>query len=123
MTRGDRDVVAQAAVGVAEQREHLVADDPHDLLRGRQAAQDVLAHGPVAHAVDERLDDLEVDVGLEQRQPDLAQRGLDVGLGQARLAPQGAEDVLQAVLRESNMTKRRPGTQRCPNPMSGKPLS
>ena len=86
----------EAAGGVAEQREHLVPDDPHDLLRGREAAQHVLAHGAVAHAVHERLHDLEVDVGLEQRQPDLAQGGFDRGLGQARLSPKGAEHILEA---------------------------
>ena len=33
----------EAAFGVAEERHHLVADDPDDFLRRRQAAQDVLA--------------------------------------------------------------------------------
>ena len=81
---------------VAEQREHLVADDAHDLLRRRQAAQDLLVHRPIAHAIDEGLDDLEVDVGLEQRQPDFAQRRLDVRLGETCLAADRPEDVLQA---------------------------
>ena len=76
----------QPAFGVAEEREHLVADDLDDLLRRREAAEHVLPHRPVAHAVDERLDDLEVDVGFEQREPDLAQRGLDVLRRQPRLA-------------------------------------
>jgi hypothetical protein len=35
----------------------------------------------VANPVNERLDNLEVDVGLEQREPDLAKRGLNVLLG------------------------------------------
>ena len=86
----------QAPFGVAEERQHLVADDLDDLLRRRQAAEHVLPHRPIAHAVDERLDDLEVDVGLEQRQTNLAQRGLD-GLGrQPRFAAQRLEDVLEA---------------------------
>ena len=67
----------EPAFGVAEERHHLVADDLDDLLRRRQAAQHVLPHRPVAHAVDERLDDLEVDVRFEQREPNLAQRRLD----------------------------------------------
>ena len=33
-----------------------------------------------AHALEELLDDLEVDVGLEQGQADLAQGGVDVRL-------------------------------------------
>ena len=85
MTRGRLLRRLQPALGVAEQREHLVADDLDDLLRRRQAAEDVLPHRPIAHAVDERLDDLEVDVGFEQRQADLAQRRLDVLRRQPRL--------------------------------------
>ena len=77
ITRGRCCVGGRPPFGVAEERQHLVADDPDDLLRRRQALQDVLLHRPIAHAIDERLDDLEVDVGFEQRQPDLAQRGLD----------------------------------------------
>ena len=95
-TRGRLLVGWQPAFGVAEERQHLVADDLDDLLRRRQAAEDVLPHRPVAHPVDERLDDLEVDVRLEQRQPNLAQRGLDVLRRQPRLAAQGLEDVLKA---------------------------
>ena len=41
-------------------------DDLHDLLTGRQALDDVLAQCALLHAVDELLDHLEVDVGLEQ---------------------------------------------------------
>ena len=71
-----RRVFLQAAFGVAKQRQQLVADDLDDLLARRQALEDRLVHRLVADAVDERLDDLEVDVGFEQRQPDLAQRRL-----------------------------------------------
>ncbi len=52
---------------VAEERQHLVAHDPHDLLRRRQALEDRLIDRLVPDPIDERLDDLEVDVGLEQR--------------------------------------------------------
>ena len=97
MTRGDFDVGRSPPPRVAEQRDHLVADDLHDLLRRRQAPQDVLAHRALADAVDERLDDLEVDVGLEQRHADLAQRRLDGRLRQPRLAAQRPEDVLEAI--------------------------
>ena len=64
---------------------------------GRQALEHVLIDGAIAHPVDERLDDLEVDVGLEQRHADLAQRGLDGLLRQAGFAAKGAENALQAV--------------------------
>ena len=68
----------EPAFGIPEQRHHLVADDLDDLLRRRQAAEDRLVHGAIADAVDERLDDLEIDVGFEQREANLAQCDLDV---------------------------------------------
>ena len=53
-------------------------------------------HRPVADAIDERLDDLEIDVGFEQRETNLAQRRLDVLGRQPRLAAERLEDVLEA---------------------------
>ena len=47
--------------------------------------------------VGELLDDLEVDVGLEQREPDLAHRAVDVGLGQLAARADAGERVLQAI--------------------------
>ena len=96
MTRGRLRRRLQAPFGIAEERHHLVADDLDDLLRGRQAAQHVLPHRPVADAVDEGLDDLEVDVRLEQREPNLAQRGLDQVFGETALPAKRLENVLQA---------------------------
>ena len=87
----------QSAFGIAEERDHLVADDLDDLLRRRQAPEHVLPQRPIAHAVDERLDDLEIDVGFEQRQADLAERRLHVLGRQPCLAPQGLENVLKAI--------------------------
>jgi hypothetical protein len=81
---------------VAKQRKHLIADDFDDLLRGRKAAQDVLPHRPVANPVDECLDDLEVDVGFEQCEPDFPQRRLDVLRRQARFTAKRLERVLEA---------------------------
>ena len=86
----------QPALGVAEQGDHLVADDLDHLLRRRQAVQHVLSHRPVADPVDERLDHLEVDVRFEQRETDLAQRDLDRFGRQPCFAAQRFEDVLQA---------------------------
>ena len=48
-----------------------------------------------ADAVEELLHDLEVDVGLEEGEADLAQRGVDVGLGEDTLAAEGPEDALE----------------------------
>src|SRR3712207_7670310 len=36
------------------------------------------------------------DVGLEQRDADLARGGVDVGVGQPALAPQAGEDLVEA---------------------------
>ena len=87
----------QPALGVAEQRQHLVAHDAHDLLIGRQAAEHFLVDGPIAHAIDERLDDLEVDVRLEQRHPDFPERQLDGLFGKPAPSADVAENVLQPI--------------------------
>ena len=87
----------QAALRLAEERQHLVANDAHDLLRRRQALEHVLIDGAIADPIDERLDDLEVDVGLEERHANLAQRRLDGLLRQASFAPKGAENSLQSI--------------------------
>jgi hypothetical protein len=65
--------------------------DLDHLLAGREAVQHVRAHRPFANAVDELLDDCEVDVGLEQRQADLAHGLVDVVLGQPPLALEAVE--------------------------------
>ena len=92
-----RCVRRQPALGIAEQRQHLVAHDAHDLLIGRQAPEHFLVDGPIAHAIDERLDDLEVDVGLEQRHPDFPERQLDGLFREPSLSANLAENVLQPV--------------------------
>ena len=48
-------------------------------------------------AADELLDHRQGDVGLEQRDADLARGGVDVGLGELALAPQVLEGVGKAV--------------------------
>ena len=53
------------------------------------------ADGPLADAGDEVLDDLEVDVGLEQGEADLAHGGIDVGLADPAAAGQVAERLAQ----------------------------
>ena len=67
---GERELRAAGA----HERRQLVVDDLHDLLAGRKALRDVGAERPLLHLGDELLDDLEVDVGLEQRQANLAHR-------------------------------------------------
>ena len=47
------------------------------------------------HRVDELADDRQRHVGFEQRHADLAQRGVDIGLGQRAAPAQPVEDVAQ----------------------------
>ena len=81
----------------AEQLGQLLVDDLDDLLAGRQAREHLLADGALAHRGDERLDDAEVDVGLEQGEPDLAHRAIDVVLAQRSARAEVAERGLQFV--------------------------
>ena len=92
-------VVGQRELGLvaAEQRGELVHDDLDDVLRGRERIHHLGGEAALLGARDELLDDLEVDVGLQKREADLAHRGVDVLLGQAPLAAQAGEDALQAV--------------------------
>src|SRR5918995_4367807 len=81
----------QPAFGIAEERDHFVTDDLDDLLRRRQAAQHILPERPIAYAVDECLDDLEIDISFEQGETDLSKRRLHVLGSQPCLAPKGFE--------------------------------
>jgi hypothetical protein len=74
-----------------------VVDDLDDLLAGRDRLQHLGADGPLAHLVGEGAHDLERDVGLEQRAAHLAQRGVDVLLGQRAPAGQTREDAGEPV--------------------------
>ena len=74
---------------------------------------------PVARSRDpleELLDDLEVDVGLEQGEADLAQGGVDVGLGEGPLAAQRPKDPLELVAQsfEQPTSPRSRKTERSP---------
>ena len=96
--RDDRGVAGEVErpVAGAEERDELVVDDLHDLLAGGQALEDLGADRPLADPADEVLDDLEVDVGLEEAEPDLAHRGVDVRLADAAATGQVGEGLAQA---------------------------
>ncbi len=83
---------------LAEDRDELLVHDLDDLLTGVEGFGDLNAHGALADAADEGLDDLEVDVGLEQGEADLAQALVDLLLGQALGAPEAVEDGVESVL-------------------------
>ena len=80
-----------------QQLGQLVVDDLHDLLAGRQALPDVLAERALAHVRDELLDDVEVDVGLEQREAHLAHRAGDRLLVEDAAPAEVAERALELV--------------------------
>ena len=64
---------------------------------GLSAAEHLGAAGALVDRGDEVLDDGQRDVGLEQRDPDLAGGGVDVGVGQPALAAQVLERGGKAV--------------------------
>src|SRR6185503_9954655 len=77
--------IQPAGLAPAEQGFELVADDLDDLLSRRKALQDLLAQRLGADAVQERAHDAYVDVGFEQRHPDLAERLVEDLFADARL--------------------------------------
>ena len=81
----------------AEQRDQLVAHDLDDLLGGRERGQHLGADGLGADVLDQVADDVEVDVGLEQGDANLAQGFGDVLFGERALAAKVLEGALQFV--------------------------
>ena len=69
----------------------------NDLLTGRNAAHDFLAQRFLLNARDEILGDLEIDVRLQQREPHLPHRIIDVRLADRSVTTEILEDVLQLV--------------------------
>ena len=72
-------------------------DDADQRLPGRQRADDLLADRLLRDRRDEILDDGQRHVGFEQREPHLAQRVLDVVVGEPRFAAQPLDDVRKAL--------------------------
>ena len=91
---GRRPPEGELGVPGAHQLREAVVHELDDLLAGVEALEDVLPEGRGLHPGDEVLDDLEVDVGLEQREADLAHRLVDCVLVQ----PPGAAEIAQGRL-------------------------
>lgn len=72
-------------------------DHLNDLLGRGDAFHHLHAPGGLAHAVDEFLDHLEVDVRFQQSKTHLAQGVLNVRLGELRASAQIAEDAGESV--------------------------
>ncbi len=68
--------------------------DLDDLLAGRKAAEDLLADCPFLDPAYEVLDDLEIDVGFEERQAHFAHGLFDIILFKDAPAPELLENSL-----------------------------
>ena len=79
---------ADALRVAAEDLDELLVDDLDDLLRRVQRLRHLRAGGALLDALDEGAHHGQGDVGLQQREADLAGGGVDVRLGQAALATQ-----------------------------------
>ena len=86
-----------AARLTTEDGDELLVDDLDDLLGRVQRLADLGAERALAHDVGELLDDRQGDVGVEQRQADVADRLVDVGLREPPLGAEVLEGVGQAV--------------------------
>ncbi len=96
MIVGGWDAMAQPVPRAAEQLDELIVDDLDDRLARRQRLEDVLADGLFADAVDEALDDLEVDVGLEEGDAHLAEGLDDILLRQPAESAEPVENTREA---------------------------
>ena len=67
-------------------------NDLEDRLRGRQRLEDVGSDGALFDARDERLGRSQRNVRLEQRDPDFAQRFVDLALGDPPPSAQAIEN-------------------------------
>ncbi len=108
----------------AEQLDQLVPNDLDDLFGGRKGSKHLGANGLHADVLDEVLDDVEVHVGFEQCNADLAQSFGDVFFGQRALASKGLEGALQLVCKGlEHRFLRVPSTFQCTvTAASGSPL-
>ena len=67
------------------------------MLLGRERAQHLGAERLGFYVIDEIANDLDIDVGFEQGEPDFAQRFLDIALGDAALALEFFKDPFEAI--------------------------
>src|SRR5437588_1695117 len=81
----------------AQQDRQFVVENFNDLLTGRDAAQNGFAKRFVSDPRDEFLCNLKIDIGLEKRQSDLPQRGVDVRLADFSVAAEILENLLQLI--------------------------
>ena len=87
----------QPALLAAEDRDELLVDDLHDLLRGIEGLADLVAERALAHLRRELLDDGEGDVGVEQGATDLADGSVDVRGRELALGAEVAEGLGETI--------------------------
>ena len=106
----------EVAAGAAHQLGQLLVDELHDLLARVQRLEHLGAERALLHRGGELLDDLEVDVGLEQRQADLAHGLVDVVLGQLAARADVGEGRLEAFGErvEHRLSRLQPGGRAAP---------
>ena len=81
----------------AQRPGQLAVDGLDDLLRRVEGLGDLLTDDRLAQPLDEALDDLEVDVRLEQGEPDLLQRRVDGLLVEATTPPDLVEGAVESL--------------------------
>ena len=94
---GRRSSESQPRVARAHERGELLVDDLHDLLARREALEHVLTERTLLDRRREALRDLQVDVGLEEREPHLAHRLRDRLLVEPAAAARGRRARLEPV--------------------------
>ena len=95
---GGRFAIAQHSGLAAENGDQFVIDDLDHLLGRVEGAGKLGGASLLLDRGNEVLDHREVDVCLEQRNPDLACCRVDIGLGQSALAAEVLERRREAVL-------------------------
>ena len=87
----------QGLIVAAHDLHQLVVDDLDQCLARLEAARHLLAHGTLAHVLNEALDHRQSHVGFQQGHAHAAQGVLDVVFRQAALAAQAVEGGSQSV--------------------------
>ncbi len=75
----------------------LGRDETQQVLLRRERAEHFLPERLASDMLDKIANNLDIDVGFEQREPDFAERIFDIALGDSPLALELLEDVFEAV--------------------------